>query len=58
MDYTAFYYHQWQEAEKEGNIQYAANCKEYYRKLVMEKITQSYNYAHDKLRMFQMIYLN
>jgi hypothetical protein len=58
MDFTNFYYRQWKEAEKDGNKDYIDSCKEHYRRLVMEKITQPYNYVHDKLRMYPMINLN
>lgn len=53
-----FYYREWKEAEKDGNIKYALNCKEQYRILVMESRKESYNYIRDELKMFPIIHLN
>lgn len=58
MNLSDFYYTEWKNAEKEGNIEYAKNCKEIYRELIMRKITKSHHFFHEKLKLYPMINLN
>ena len=58
MDPIKFIYDEWKQAEKSGDLTYAKNMKEAYRKLVMKKMTKPHHYYHDKLKMFPMINLN
>ncbi len=58
MTQKKFYYIEWHEAEKEGNKQYACDCKEIYRQLVMASLKKPYNLYIEKLKQYPMIYLN
>lgn len=58
MDLSDFYRGEWRRAEKEGDVEYAKNCKEVYRGLIMLKIKKSYHFVHEKLKMYPMINLN
>ena len=58
MNYINFYYREWKEAESDGKTDYAKQCKDEYRKLVMKKLIKPYNQVYDKLRMYPMINLN
>ena len=58
LELENFYYDEWQNAEKDGNIQYAEGCKEQYRTFVMDRITQPYHWYKDELKEFEMINLN
>lgn len=53
-----FYYREWHEAQKDGNTRYANECKEQYRKLVMQEKIKPYHFYSDKLKMFPILNLN
>ena len=53
-----FYYREWKEAEKEGNLAYAFLCKGKYYNFVMETLFQPYNVYYPALPYFKFIYLN
>lgn len=53
-----FYRIEWKKAEKEGKTEYANNCKDQYRLLVMQNLEQPYRQYEDKLKAYGALYLN
>ncbi len=53
-----FYYLEWQNARKDGDLQYANHCKEKYKDLVMSDIVKPFHFYDVKLRMYPIINLN
>lgn len=53
-----FYYKEWKVAEAEGNLEYAAECKEEYRRLVIKSLERPYLQFLEELKAFPPIYLN
>ena len=53
-----FYRNEWKIAEKEGNTEYAENCKKQYRLLVMESLKRPYKQYVEKLKEYPPIWLN
>lgn len=59
FDIIKFWYSEWKEAERESHLYWAAECKEKYSKLIIDKLRQELSmYYRKALRQYPTIYLN
>ncbi len=57
-DDRVFYYEEWQNARKRGNLIYAEQCKSKYKEIVIASIIKPYIIYDERMKQYPMLFIN